>query len=186
MNQAKPRNARKLSVAIFNDAFTKGSMLMAVCRGKISGVVVAYLTLPFLVGNMRKPCCFNNFKPKFYIFWQKKAYLPPKISEGLDFSDDAARTVIQVGVPFSMLKDPKTILKQRYLNKIKLKMRNCLGGKEWYFLQATRAFNQAIGRAIRHKDDYGHVILIDQRYGIRGFWDKLNIIWVKYLGVLEF
>ena len=39
-----------------------------------------------------------------------------KISEGLDFSDAAARAVIIIGVPYPMLVDPRTVLKQEYLN----------------------------------------------------------------------
>ena len=30
---------------------------------------------------------------------------------------------------------------------------------------ACRALNQAIGRCIRHKHDYGGIILLDQRFG---------------------
>lgn len=45
-----------------------------------------------------------------------------RISEGLDFSDDAARMVIIVGIPFPQFYDAKVILKKHYLNeKIKLK-----------------------------------------------------------------
>lgn len=39
-----------------------------------------------------------------------------------------------------------------------------LSGDEWYFLEATRAVNQAIGRVIRHKDDYGAILLCDNRF----------------------
>lgn len=38
-------------------------------------------------------------------------------------------------------------------------------GMEWYVQQAARAVNQAVGRVIRHRDDYGAVILLDERYG---------------------
>ena len=39
-----------------------------------------------------------------------------RISEGLDFSDDAARCVIIVGIPFPQMTDPKVILKKEYLD----------------------------------------------------------------------
>jgi Rad3-related DNA helicase len=40
-----------------------------------------------------------------------------KISEGLDFSDDAARCVMIIGIPYPMTIDPKTILKKYHLDK---------------------------------------------------------------------
>ena len=39
-----------------------------------------------------------------------------RISEGLDFSDNAARCVIIVGIPFPQMVDPKVILKKEYLD----------------------------------------------------------------------
>lgn len=39
-----------------------------------------------------------------------------------------------------------------------------LTGDEWYTLEASRAVNQAIGRVIRHKDDYGAILLCDTRF----------------------
>ena len=39
-----------------------------------------------------------------------------------------------------------------------------LSGQEWYKQQASRAVNQAVGRVIRHKHDYGAIILCDERY----------------------
>jgi len=74
----EPNNSKNYSKIIkkyYRDVYTKGALLFAVCRGKIS--------------------------------------------EGLDFSDDAARTVIQVGIPFPMLKDPRTMMKQQYLDKLR-------------------------------------------------------------------
>ena len=35
-----------------------------------------------------------------------------RMSEGLDFSDDAARLVIVVGIPYPMVADPKIVLKK--------------------------------------------------------------------------
>ena len=39
-----------------------------------------------------------------------------RISEGLDFSDNAARCVVIVGIPFPQMTDPKVILKKEYLD----------------------------------------------------------------------
>lgn len=39
-----------------------------------------------------------------------------------------------------------------------------LSGAEWYNQQAHRAVNQAIGRVIRHRNDYGAVLFLDHRF----------------------
>jgi hypothetical protein len=85
-----------------------------------------------------------------------------KISEGLDFADSASRMVIVIGIPFPSLGDKRVLLRKEYLNERK----NALGisGKEWYTQEAVRAVNQAIGRCIRHKNDYGAMLLIDGRF----------------------
>lgn len=37
-------------------------------------------------------------------------------------------------------------------------------GRQWYQLEASRAVNQAVGRVIRHVNDYGAIILCDERF----------------------
>ena len=44
------------------------------------------------------------------------------------------------------------------------KAQTCLTGDAWYSQQASRAVNQAIGRVIRHRHDYGAIILCDDRF----------------------
>ncbi len=39
-----------------------------------------------------------------------------------------------------------------------------LGGDAWYKQQASRAVNQAVGRVIRHRRDFGAIILCDERW----------------------
>ena len=38
-----------------------------------------------------------------------------------------------------------------------------LTGKEWYKQQASRAVNQAVGRVLRHKEDFGAILFCDER-----------------------
>lgn len=40
-------------------------------------------------------------------------------------------------------------------------------GEEWYSQQASRAVNQAVGRVIRHRHDYGAIIFCDERFSYR-------------------
>ena len=91
----------------------------------------------------------------------------PKVSEGLDFANDNGRAVVVTGIPFPNMADQRVKLKQKYLdlnarapNKVKT-----LTGNEWYKQQASRAVNQAVGRVIRHRNDYGAIILCDERFG---------------------
>ncbi|XP_027623577.1 Fanconi anemia group J protein [Tupaia chinensis] len=86
-----------------------------------------------------------------------------KVSEGLDFSDDNARAVITIGIPFPNVKGLQVELKRQY-NDHHSKLRGLLPGRQWYEIQAYRALNQALGRCIRHKDDWGALILVDDRF----------------------
>ena len=81
-----------------------------------------------------------------------------KISEGIDFADNNGRGVIITGLPFPLFTDARVILKRQYLDE-----KNS-SGSLWYNQQAYRAVNQAIGRVIRHKNDYGAIILCDERF----------------------
>ena len=89
-----------------------------------------------------------------------------KCAEGLNFCDENARAVIIVGVPYASEKDPvhgaKIRLKKKY-NDENLESMG-ISGNLWYEQEAHRTVNQAIGRCIRHKLDWGVILLLDQRY----------------------
>uniref|UniRef100_A0A669AZU7 Regulator of telomere elongation helicase 1 n=1 Tax=Oreochromis niloticus TaxID=8128 RepID=A0A669AZU7_ORENI len=90
-----------------------------------------------------------------------------KASEGLDFADTYGRGVIITGLPFPPKNDPRVILKMQFLDEMNRKKApglKYLSGQDWYKQQAFRAVNQAIGRVIRHKEDYGAIFLCDQRF----------------------
>lgn len=101
-----------------------------------------------------------------------------KVSEGLDFANANGRAVLITGLPFPPLKDPRVILKQRYLEEIKKQDKEALSGQQWYQLEASRAVNQAIGRIIRHKNDYGAIILCDYRFDNPSFKKQLSA-WLR-------
>lgn len=105
-----------------------------------------------------------------------------KVSEGIDFSDAYGRCVVMAGIPYPAALDPKVILKKDFMSElvrkasknavpppqqnveVQSKRAQLLSGDEWYALQAVRAVNQAIGRAIRHKNDFGIILLCDERF----------------------
>lgn len=106
------------------------------------------------------------------------AVMRGKVSEGVDFADMYGRGVIVTGIPFAPCKDPKIKLKQKYMDENRTKENEMLSGDEWYVLNAVRAINQAIGRVILHKDDYGAILLCDNRFYLRS--NQANISdWLK-------
>lgn len=63
-----------------------------------------------------------------------------RMSEGLDFSDNLARMVIIVGIPFPQAYEPKVVLKKHYLDtkkssrEVKFQTEVIhLSGWEWYY-----------------------------------------------------
>ncbi len=93
-----------------------------------------------------------------------------KVSEGIDFKDSKGRVVIITGIPYAPHMDPWVVLKKQYLDeKRAAKSSNGqsierLSGQAWYMQSASRAVNQAIGRVIRHKNDWGAIFLMDDRF----------------------
>jgi regulator of telomere elongation helicase 1 len=100
-----------------------------------------------------------------------------RLSEGYDFSDGLCRGVIIVGLPYVSVADERVKLKRSYMDERCATLRKCsnaeggsgkavdaINGAQWYQQSAFRAINQALGRLIRHKDDFGAVILMDSRF----------------------
>ncbi|EGW11083.1 Regulator of telomere elongation helicase 1 [Cricetulus griseus] len=111
-----------------------------------------------------------------------------KASEGLDFSDMNGRGVIVTGLPYPPRMDPRVVLKMQFLDELRGRNRaggQCLSGQEWYQQQASRAVNQAIGRVIRHRHDYGAIFLCDHRFAYADTKAQLPS-WVRpYLKVYD-
>ena len=54
-------------------------------------------------------------------------------------------------------------------------MKYILDGSSWYNQQAYRALNQALGRCIRHKYDYGCIIFLESRFYGHSKYAKSNV-----------
>ena len=139
---------------------SSGAAFFAVCRGKVR-------------------CAFP---------WRAPLTLrmcPPflQASEGLDFADAKGRAVIITGLPFAPVHDPKVRLKRQYMDdsssaSASASASGTINGSEWYRQQAGRAVNQAVGRVIRHRHDYGAIILCDERFGHPSTIAMLSV-WVR-------
>ncbi|KAI9271154.1 helicase C-terminal domain-containing protein [Helicostylum pulchrum] len=89
-----------------------------------------------------------------------------KVSEGIDFTDNYCRAVVTIGIPYPSIKDIEVKFKKQYNDKKKCEAgrSDLLSGGDWYSSQAFRAINQALGRCIRHKNDWGAIILLEERF----------------------
>jgi len=113
-----------------------------------------------------------------------------KMSEGINFSDDLARCVVMVGLPYPDCTDPELQQKMAFLDDQQRDQqrgrlshaqsgeaasssssKRCLSkafvpsaGQEYYENLCMRAVNQSIGRAIRHRGDFAAIVLLDRRF----------------------
>ncbi|VDO44595.1 unnamed protein product [Haemonchus placei] len=86
-----------------------------------------------------------------------------KVSEGIDFSDADSRAVCVVGIPYPPMMDVRICLKRLYINEMAAEDKTAQSADEWYVTEGYRAVNQAVGRVIRHVNDFGVVALLDER-----------------------
>ncbi|CAH6775846.1 Brip1 [Phodopus roborovskii] len=89
-------------------------------------------------------------------------------TETFEFQDEVGMLLLSVCQTVSQgilcfLPSYKVELKRQY-NDHHSKLRGLLPGRQWYEIQAYRALNQALGRCIRHKNDWGALILVDDRF----------------------
>ncbi|RUS33181.1 helicase C-terminal domain-containing protein [Jimgerdemannia flammicorona] len=72
------------------------------------------------------------------------------------------RGVIMVGLPFANLGSAELTEKMRYIQERPGATPDA--AKDYYENLCMRAVNQSIGRAIRHRNDYATIILLDRRF----------------------
>lgn len=89
-----------------------------------------------------------------------------KMSEGINFNDDLGRCIVMVGLPYANIKSIELQQKMAYYDRT-CKKEGISAGQEYYENLCIKGLNQSIGRAIRHRDDYAAIILLDRRYTIK-------------------
>lgn len=91
-----------------------------------------------------------------------------KLSEGINFSDNLARCVVVVGLPYPDVRDPELQEKMQFVSlkdsEATTSGSNSNAGRKLCENMCMKAVNQSVGRAIRHARDYACVVLLDRRY----------------------
>ena len=89
----------------------------------------------------------SDKKPGALLF----AVVGAKLSEGLNFSDDLARAVVVIGLPFANKNSPELQEQMQYANQMQVNNR-CPGkrdaGSELYENMCMNAVNQTIGLSL--------------------------------------
>jgi chromosome transmission fidelity protein 1 len=116
-----------------------------------------------------------------------------KMSEGINFSDRLGRCVVIVGLPFPNIMSAEWKAKIEYIEaatlaRLRLEekglaeaelMRQAKDqGRQFYENACMRAVNQSVGRAIRHREDYAAIVMIDKRFSNERIKSKLPG-WIK-------
>ena len=109
-----------------------------------------------------------------------------KLSEGINFSDKLGRAVIAVGLPFPNANGAEWKAKIQHVEQTKRTSAianskseqdataiGVAAGRDFYENACMRAVNQCIGRAIRHKNDYAAILLVDGRFATDRIEKKL-------------
>jgi chromosome transmission fidelity protein 1 len=113
-----------------------------------------------------------------------------KMSEGINFSDCLGRCVVIVGLPFPNIMSAEWKAKIEYIEATTLaRLRSAEDkekldegdlvrqakeqGRQFYENACMRAVNQSVGRAIRHREDYAAIVMIDKRFSNERIKSKL-------------
>ena len=171
-----------------------GSLLVQIAAIVPNGIVVFFTCYAYLhqvVQRWKATATFANLQAKKSIFLEEKdatkdapkflaeysiwarqkrgaillSVVGGRLSEGINFSDELARAVVVVGMPFPNAQDPE--MRER------IAQYHRVGDSSLLENICMKSVNQAIGRAIRHKNDYAAILLMDARFGTKRVQSKL-------------
>ena len=112
----------------------------------------------------KKNFIFEDYKSscqriKSYFFTIMKG----SFSEGINYKNEESSCLFILGIPYENYSSPQIEWKKKYLDKKFKEKTSEINGFKWYEIQAMISLNQAIGRAIRKKDDYAVICIVDSK-----------------------
>lgn len=92
-----------------------------------------------------------------------------KMSEGVNFSDELARAVVMLGLPYPNAFSGELVAKRKFIEESTIRnggtrAQATENSRQYYENLCMRAVNQSVGRSIRHAGDYSVIVLFDARY----------------------
>lgn len=92
-----------------------------------------------------------------------------KMSEGINFNDDLGRCIVMIGLPYANIKSGELQQKMAFYDRTcktgdDKRRGDTSAGQQYYENLCIKGINQSIGRAIRHRNDYATIVLLDKRY----------------------
>ncbi|KDQ09930.1 hypothetical protein BOTBODRAFT_58448 [Botryobasidium botryosum FD-172 SS1] len=116
------------------------------------------------------------------------AVVGAKLSEGLNFTDDLARAVVIVGLPFANLGSVELKERMNYVTALEKQQGGPARGTKDAGTELYENLCMKVCRAIRHQNDWASLILLDSRYAsarIRGKlpgWIGKNVLVAQTFG----
>ena len=110
------------------------------------------------------------------------AVIGGRLSEGINFSDSLGRCVMVIGLPYANPNTAEQKAKIAYITEKAIATTGASAGataaRDYADNTCMRAVNQAIGRAVRHKNDWSAILLFDGRYTQKRIQERLPG-WIK-------
>ena len=84
-----------------------------------------------------------------------------RLSEGINFNDDLCRLMFIIGLPYPNNQNYQIKERIKYWDNKGIKT---FTGNDYYNNLCLKIINQAIGRSIRHLNDWAYLMLVDFRF----------------------
>ena len=148
------KDFESIVTSLQNAVYRQGAILLAVCRGKASEGIDfsdAMCRCVIIIGIPYAP--FTDLKISL-----RRQYLDKRAKQQEELNERLALAAARGQDILLVRRDDLPLASIANIHSASL------NGSEWYTISAHRAVNQSVGRVIRHKNDFGTILLMDERY----------------------